>query len=44
MIGYVTMAMTIMPMLAPALGDLEEQLNWRYSLRLMYLMGLSRYY
>jgi DHA1 family bicyclomycin/chloramphenicol resistance-like MFS transporter len=41
MIGYVTMAMTIMPMLAPALGGiLEEQLNWRYSLRLMYLMGI----
>ena len=41
MIGYVTMAMTIMPMLAPALGGiLEEQLNWRYSLRLMYLMGV----
>jgi len=40
MIGYVTMAMTIMPMLAPAVGGiLEEQLNWRYSLRLMYLMG-----
>ena len=33
--------MTIMPMLAPALGGiLEEQLNWRYSLRLMYLMGI----
>ena len=41
MIGYVTMAMTIMPMLAPAVGGiLEEQLNWRYSLRLMYLMGI----
>ena len=40
MIGYVTMAMTIMPMLAPALGGFEEQLNWRYSLRLMYLMGI----
>ena len=41
MIGYVTMAMTIMPMLAPAIGGiLEEQLNWRYSLRLMYLMGI----
>jgi len=41
MIGYVTMAMTIMPMLAPAVGGvLEEQLNWRYSLRLMYFMGV----
>ena len=28
-------------MLAPAIGGvLEEQLNWRYSLRLMYLMGI----
>ena len=40
MIGYVTMAMTIMPMLAPAIGGiLEEQLHWRYSIRLMYVMG-----
>ena len=36
MIGYVTMAMTIMPMLAPAVGGIFEE-QWRYSLRLMYL-------
>ena len=41
MIGYVTMAMTIMPMFAPAIGGIiEEQLHWQYSVRLMYIMGI----
>ena len=41
MIGYVTMAMTIMPMFAPAIGGLlEENFHWQYSVRLMYLMGM----
>jgi DHA1 family bicyclomycin/chloramphenicol resistance-like MFS transporter len=40
MIGYVTMAMTIMPMLGPAIGGLiEEHSHWQLSFRLMYVLG-----
>ena len=41
MIGYVTMSMTIMPMLGPAIGGLiEEHMHWQVSLRLMYFLGI----
>lgn len=41
MIGYITMAMTIMPMLGPAIGGfIEENLEWQFSFRLMSSLGL----
>ena len=41
MIGYITMAMTIMPMLGPAIGGvIEEYFTWQYSFRLMSIVGL----
>ena len=40
MIGYITMAMTIMPMLGPAIGGLiEENFEWQASFRLMSILG-----
>ena len=40
MIGYITMAMTIMPMLGPAIGGLiEENFKWQVSFRLMSILG-----
>jgi len=41
MIGYVTMSMTIMPMLGPAIGGLiEEHFHWQITLRFMYFLGM----
>ena len=40
MIGYITMAMTIMPMLGPAIGGIvEEYSEWQISFRIMSVLG-----
>ena len=40
MIGYITMAMTIMPMLGPAIGGfVEEYSEWQLSFRIMSVLG-----
>ena len=40
MIGYITMAMTIMPMLGPAIGGfVEEYSEWQLSFRIMSILG-----
>ena len=42
MIGYITMAMTIMPMLGPAIGGLiEEYFRMATSFRIMSILGFS---
>jgi len=42
MIGYVTMGMTIVPMLGPALGGvLDEAFDWRASFMLLLVLGLA---
>ncbi len=42
MIGYVTMGMALVPMLAPALGGLiDETLGWRASFWLMLILGVA---
>ena len=41
LIGYITMAMTIMPMLGPAIGGIvEEYSEWQLSFRIMSILGL----